>query len=959
MRSYFRTPAAPLLAAFAALSLAAAAPAAPQDSTTPTARQQQPQPATAPPITTLDRALEQVPWDPEPRGPLLVVAPASVRAWTPKRSPEEPYGYTPPPPLPPVPPGGYRMNVVAPHFGRKLVRLDTLSVLAPTEMVVFNTRPGKPDLFAGLRRGEKIRLLQASLSPAQWRQLGGEQGLGASDLTAEQRALFLSLLPDPFKVRRYTVHKGGGWGYRGSPKETDITLSPAQRAGVRLRLSRGIELMLPYANQPNAFTSVSSRRPEGTEFLGMASGMDWYPRPDVYGVTLRQEVPNRLKPGELNFEAPALQAAISLEDAKTVGDLVKRAADAARVEIIADARVASLPVWTKGASARAGDVLKALCYAVTGAFRKVGTLYLLTNDVIGIGTRRTFLSEWYRTAQLQEQAQREELNRRIQKQQPLQYIGYGQEDAGVLKPETLQNIEQGWNTREGRYKRHQIPVTALPPAQQEIVQQTVASRSEQAGSPQINGSQVHVSVRLRLSYIAPGVGVIDTQEGFSGSPQEMLPPLPPPVPAAAASASSPDAAIPFLPSMTARILYVAPATPEAAAQAVAAAAQRRGITHVWIDTPIATENAAGKEIVAAAIAAAAGKEKRVPIFAVIRLLQTPPAAAPAPDAPALALDALADSRDLNLLGETAAVWAARQAALSPTTPQLAFMKETYGRMGDWLRPDAPTVAALLKQRLAQIAALPGLAGIALRDTAAPGYTDPGSSRSFSMDNADYGYTLENRLAFLRQQSIDPIDLGSRTYIGVDTNLPFFSDQGPRLIRVDGRMVEDTAALSPQQRWNELRYKKNAALLADLYATVRAAAARPDLPLYIRDRISFGFGFGGWYGSWDKPDTLPRSALETLSTPEALFRSARSQARRVLLSHSYSNVLPPPGLADNIKPYTPESLAFQLKMLLGHATGNWDGFVLDLSDIPLEKALPMLEGLTSGPPRTTAAQPRPQ
>jgi len=78
-----------------------------------------------------------------------------------------------------------------------------------------------------------------------------------------------------------------------------------------------------------------------------------------------------------------------------VGDLVRRVAKAANAEVYADPRLARLPVFVQGdEAARAGDVLQALCWAVTGAFRKVGpAAYVLTNDVAGLGTRKAALAD--------------------------------------------------------------------------------------------------------------------------------------------------------------------------------------------------------------------------------------------------------------------------------------------------------------------------------------------------------------------------------------------------------------------------------------------------------------------------------------------------------------------------------------------------------------------------------------
>jgi hypothetical protein len=122
-----------------------------------------------------------------------------------------------------------------------------------------------------------------------------------------------------------------------------------------------------------------------------------------YGALLRQEVPARAKPGDLPFESARLDSPLPLENAETLGDLVKAAGTACRLELYADARLAVLPVTIlRDGPIRSGDALRALSLAVTGAFRKVSsdgeTAYVLSDDVEGLGTRQTRLSAWSRAA---------------------------------------------------------------------------------------------------------------------------------------------------------------------------------------------------------------------------------------------------------------------------------------------------------------------------------------------------------------------------------------------------------------------------------------------------------------------------------------------------------------------------------------------------------------------------------
>lgn len=197
---------------------------------------QQNQPA---PLNTLKDGLDSAFWDTAQRGPLIAVAPETVRpAWQ-TRSPG-PRG-VPVIPRPEQTPqrqqgGSFRLMELADFFDRRVVRLKGLSILAPTDMVVLNTRPGRPDYFANLQSAEKLRMLQASLTAAQWKLLGSEGGLGAGDLAGDQRDLFLSYLPDPMVINKLRVVGQGS--FSGINEYVPVRAADAVGAEEGRRVSR-------------------------------------------------------------------------------------------------------------------------------------------------------------------------------------------------------------------------------------------------------------------------------------------------------------------------------------------------------------------------------------------------------------------------------------------------------------------------------------------------------------------------------------------------------------------------------------------------------------------------------------------------------------------------------------------------------------------------------------------------
>ena len=469
------------------------------------------------PPTTLAAGLKNMEWRAAQRGPLFAVNPQGTSLWRPKRDPHLPPDAEQPMADPIGPPdgprNGYRPETLAPFFGRKLTRCGSVTVFAPTEMTVLATNlKGSPDPLAGLRRDEKIKILQASMTDAQWKQMGSPAGLGAADMDATQREIYLSLLPDPFIVTQWEISKSTGNDNQMSytaPKKT--TLAGAERMQIRLRMNRTTSMRIPSSTDKNGgYGQYVSTQAENQPMV-QVSHPNEYGNPDAFGVLLKDTVPARLKPGHLAWDTPALDVDVDLRGAKTVGELMARLAKASGLELIADARVAALPLWVYGdpvttpslpgtrpgttgaadaaklapdtttspsaepAPARAGDVLKALCWAVTGTIRKVGPVYLLTDDLEGIGTRQARISRWTNDGNIRKGQILAKYDPIIRAHQPLQYTGFAPNDPAALDAATVTKVEAQWQTSVGRYRGVTQSTSELPDAQQKMVRKAIES----------------------------------------------------------------------------------------------------------------------------------------------------------------------------------------------------------------------------------------------------------------------------------------------------------------------------------------------------------------------------------------------------------------------------------------------------------------------------------------------------
>ena len=340
------------------------------------------------------------------------------------------------------------------------------------------------------------------------------------------------------------------------------------------------------------------------------------------------------------------------------------------------------------------------------------------------------------------------------------------------------------------------------------------------------------------------------------------------------------------------------------------------------------DGAAGQNLLKEAIAA--GRENHLEVTAVLRLLQTTGKGAQS--------DALrGEARDRNLLDETGSAYAARLLA-TPAGQHNIEIQRRFARRGDWLRPDAPATQTVLQGWLRETASTPGLAGIALVDAAPPGYLDKGSKPDpFAYTHSsDFGYTPALRLAYLRRTGYDPIDLigGYNPSLNADLSLPFFPAQTPAF-----RVNEETGQLEAQggrtalQEWNAYRYKTNADLLVSLHAFLQTNF--PAVPIMLRQSPLTD----GWWSGWDKPELLPESQPMTQERSGA--QAAQVSTRPLLLNIAYAGSLLPKTV-----PTSARHFALWVKRRLEQRKEGWNGVVLDLSALPANQVLDILEGLTA-------------
>lgn len=795
-------------------------------------------------------------------------------------------------PLSEAPPGpDAPLSAVAGTFHKTLRTFGSVSAIAPPTMTLLNARPVNPNIYDGMPPQEDMKFLAASLTPGQWQQLKSDQGLGLSDMVSEtQSGLFTAVLPQKLQVVPQTP-AGTGTGGAGAPPGTrDLTASLPQ---VRLRLRRRLGLMVQETGGTSfMFTRASRNGGQKTRYL-IGSDEYYSPKASLYGVPVKAEVENVPKLGDLDWDSAALHVAVPLAGLKTVGELLARTGKVSGLELYADRRWENRTLTVLGtpSSAPAADVLRAAAFCLTGAYRRVGPAFVLTDDVLGAGSRRAALSQFEATAS-------------AMRQKALYAAGdsmAGAESLTDLPPAsdsmaysaTQAKEAQKWYARSG-FSNVTQTLDQLTPEQKAAVEATPAmTGSDGVTYAPDPAGQMLVSEEPALELLVPALdGPIDPSLYLNLYALFQPTPPPPDAPATPSPPTTPGGAPPvpiavLIKPIPARAVLASPHT-EAEVQDLVAAMKKLGLNQLWLPvTPTP-----GPALLSQAAQAAKGAG--IGVYAVVDLLTRP---RPLP----------ADAADLTLLGRTStqaqADLAERQALAGPSPARPVIVIPAVSGVAV-----SPLSAAVRKDLLALTHTLmttPGVAGLVWRATATPGY-DEGLGTAPDRDFLALGYTPPARLAFLRREHADPVDLfpaGARRL--ADTSLPGFDDAA----------MENTL----ETKWDRFRADADKSLLQSLFQQVAAdGAASSSKPLLLVQQRGARPPTVTWYGSWAGPAAPLPTFQPSVGAPTLEKVQARSQSKLTVVN------LPMQG------PLTETAILSQWLGPLQSIAKNrsWDGFVLD-------------------------------
>ena len=801
---------------------------------------------------------------------------------------------------------------IATAYGLITDSFTSVVAIAPRTMVVLNTNLGTPNPYSGMQPTDVLKVLLASLTEAQWKLLTGSTGVGLSDLTTDaQKDEFLALFP---AAKMHVQTQISVADPNAQFKDIVVTQDELRRS--RLRLGQFIQIGVPVVGKNNSEWLDAPGKFGNVSHQLMPDFGDRQQNSTIYGATVRSEVPNTAKASDLDLDVAPLRKTVPLTGLKTVDDLMAAIAKVSGYELYADRRYGSKSVTLLGvSSARGRDLLSALALCVTGTFRKVGPAYVLTDDVQGAGARKLTIQRFAGLAQMLGHGMVQTAGDKMILDHPIDTLP-DLDDRTALNDDQKAEIAKKMVDSPSGTGDLQLPMDKLTPAQRALARSFAAEHAVSPGNMAVTtDGKILMMRQSAMLLLVPSLPDPVSMEYYgSGSrlyqPSSKLQqqmwteraararPTPEPEKTPQVTQKAPDFAA-TLAKYPIRAVYSQVRT-VSEIDALIASMKAIGLNMLYLDifsegsahipaSGVPHDNVkAGQDILTEALARASGSG--IAVFPVLDLLRW-------------GTDAPGSCRDLTILGETSSQAEAWQTAYEDVVYQdksIEEARQTPPPSVLSVSPVAPQVQRGLAELVQSVSHMPGVSGFVFRETVTNGYNHAAAGGSYS-NKPEVGYTPENRLAFLRQEHIDPIDLESPQGFGnvqADLSLPQLDNEG----------LGDTGG-----HWNTFRYTQDIAFLRELFNAARGALpAKPQI--WVQQRRQ-SYGESDWYGLW----TDPQSALPELG--EDILNDWDPNRDYPALAHAQSPLA--------IRPLNMWDMqtAFGLTRQIADMKPGWDGFVL--------------------------------
>ena len=714
-------------------------------------------------------------------------------------------------------------------FGRTRTSVTGLSAIVPNTMVIIDdSMQQTPNMYDGLPRHSKVLYLMTTLNASQWGAITGG-GIGISDLNADQKAVFTSIMPKPFKYSTYTVKNLNSI----DPGEQGIELSDSDLQSVRLHIERSLNFMMPIVGQPNSLsprdTSSDYGKP-GRKVIERDGNQD-FRKQDSFGMKIRLTELNQQKPSDLDYRASSLQGSLQLNPSESLSELLKRIGVATGLELYADLRVGDRKMMSIGRSAPISSVLRIIALSVTGTYRKVGSAYILTSDLVGIGTRKMKLAAYDEELNAKLWNEESEWRHQIYLSGHLSQIGFRADDQLLPGDSLAKKMDHGSPGRGTKISASDLS---------EGLKQFIQRENDICQTQQVTAEGATVQSAHAFSFILPNGDETRSEFESLGQHDLFVPPTGNP-PRQEEMPAQPKVDVNDIKEPL--FLCIRADTVDAARHAVDLAL-RYGLKELWLDTVSADVLAAGVK---------AGSSSSLKVSLALRPFDYRGTE-----------DSL--SADRTLFGDSPPESLQRRMA----SAEWAQLLKKGIDINEVAGPISPLSAGcLMRRRVAtEMALTPGLGGLHVLNSTPNGYNGPRVNylsfpQPIYLEKGNFGYAEDLRLAFIREAKVDPIDLcPPNINTNADLRQPFFLDD---LLRGGSSIYDGTDEPNPAMEhmmanfdtWlAKLHHSSLRTLLDDI------AKANPNLPISV-DAIPLQMNavnrFGGGLVAWRSGDPLPELA----------------------------------------------------------------------------------------------------
>ena len=704
-------------------------------------------------------------------------------------------------------------------YGQKTQPFGTVTAIAPPTITVVYAPPDTPNPYDGMPPGQVMKLLTQTFTPAQWKAFMSPAGVGYTDMQGDiQPPLFQALFPGG----HLEIIEDNPVGDNDPKTKRDFSGDALTAA--HLRLGSITSLALQQTEDPNGHLFAAGLRPAGSppRFFMMNSEIR-----DVdkeYGAQVHETIPNTPKAGQIAFDDPALKAAVPLAGIKTVDDLIIRISRAANRAIYADPRYGTrLVTFSSSAqSAPAADLLQALALCVGGTYRRVGPAFVLTDDIIGLGTKHALWKAFEDKAQSMLPGGGE-FSPPMAPNPDMPYTVRDIPDSGDPLAFTKAQKESYWKKwvlNPGQSSSGMMDVTVpfeqLSSGQQEAAEMMQEDNEKRNFHTMLGGTvmvQFEPEVEIMMPELSGPVIIFQSYNGLL--PYPALSPAQEQAQRKRMEIDFPDMAPQDTPSpdftktlrgFARRAALIAPKTPTETTQALAALSAL-GFTEAWLQIVPGPAASDAETRTRLASAAAEGRKLGIRVLPDISLLHWQDGT----DASLL---------DCDIQGQT--VLPRNISSFSPV-----------------VSPFSPAVVQRLTEIVHALGSVPGIGGMVWENTLSAGYEKFVQGENvYGGSDDSLGYSEAGRLAFLRLDHADPVDTCDNS----------FSDERAQ-VHVPGFDSDSNTERRLFTDWKKARADTSQTLMQHLATALPSSfsGAASRLPLLLPPTNAI---FVPLLGSWD-------------------------------------------------------------------------------------------------------------